>query len=405
MLTEKERLNRVKRIIKHNALHPGGTDNSTLYYDIRNAFLIEHPECKRTWSFFKDDENQLEIAKELINEETLKGNSYMYIRNDSILKGREKYYTVQYNKIILTSYFLAYAWNLGYKIDQTQAYLDDDLEESELYKNFTDIFDITKESKFYTDVEALIQYIISYLSLKEIVEYIVGSYQELFKAEIDNDTIKYLIYNEIYEDHQEDDVFRVIQLVSVDITNDSLSIRYGAIADNNIEYTSDNSVLTFFVNEETKEVKFRISDFDDMISLYNVNNNSKEISKTVLSQFFWQVYLSLTSIMNYIDRPHNTKELADKEYVYKEDKINRSELRNAAIKYTKYRHTRTTNEYYPEERRSPRAHERKEHYRMQWVGSKKDGTRHQELRLVRRSTVNPWNDKMGYNDNILGGKK
>ena len=42
---------------------------------------------------------------------------------------------------------------------------------------------------------------------------------------------------------------------------------------------------------------------------------------------------------------------------------------------------------------------------MQWVGSKKDGTRHQELRLVRRSTVNPWNDKMGYNDNILGGKK
>ena len=382
-LTEEERAKLIKQFIKHNALHPGGTDTRTDYCKYRTKDLEDHPEKRHTWSFFKADIENLSIVNELLD-------TTIWNKKDP----EDRFFRIQYNKRLLVSYDQAFALENGFKIDQGE------IDDFDIYGDLHDY--IIKISKENNNLEYVIQQIISYLGIKEMVEYIHHNTVHLlsnpddFEKKNYIDNIRYLIYNN-YRDDTDD--FTIFNINSVYIDND-LRITFGTsmFQKGNNEFGSDAVRISFNILEESNKVNFLISDFDDIISVYNIPRKAGSIYR-LLTQFFDQMYLSFTSIINYIDRKHDTKNIADKEYVYKEKKVNREELKNGAIKYIKYLHTRNINEYYPDERRSPRCHKRNGHWRNVWCGSIKNGTRHQELRWIEECLVNPDNDKMSYNDN------
>lgn len=116
------------------------------------------------------------------------------------------------------------------------------------------------------------------------------------------------------------------------------------------------------------------------------------LNNKVYSSFYNCIFPVLNVIIDLLERKVITKE-AEKVYHYKEDHEYISRLSDRAINYTKYESHKSINIFYPETRKSPKFHRRKDYFRFNPKTGEKD--------IYVRSTVvgDPNGEKTSYSDN------
>lgn len=148
-----------------------------------------------------------------------------------------------------------------------------------------------------------------------------------------------------------------------------------------------------------KDDKLKITNFNWYI--FNEENNRSyptsfcenigKINDKVYSSFYNCIFPVLNVIDDLLERKVITKE-AEKVYHYKEDHEHISKISERSINYSKYTDHKSINIFYPENRKSPRFHRRKDYFRFNPKTGEKDI-------YVRSTTVgDPYGVKTSYTD-------
>ena len=368
---------------------------------VKRAVIKDH-----NWSFFKDDTNMYDkICDALLDPKKDQGKcaeigfgefnttlnahdeaSYhimkTIVNNTDGIKAKAINLIEAHNYNTIAKYLLAFMYANGIHIsinhDVIHVYNGCAMK---AFDEFIDECGINKDDTNET-LDKAVKYLAGKTNLKTLLDDIVG--------DDSNEPIKYFLYGI----SELDSGLELIETIAVLKDDDKqLTVVRGVFDSKDNSRISYNRIEFIFLPEKEEQVlNIRIS--NDAWDGKYYDNCPIDVLVSKISTDIFHSLLALSTIADLKERKVTIK-TAEKSYEYSMEHLPLSELPDGDINYNKYEEHLTENEYYPSDRKSPRAHQRKSTWRYNPKTGKKDI-------FVRGCTVNAVNDeKMTYKKTSL----